>query len=265
MRVAGTARQSSFGRGRARASGFTLIEVLIVVSVLAILAAAVTPMVMQQLLDARIQSAREQVRAVHEAIWGRDDPQRQSFGFVGDIGHLPSMLLELAQPGTIPLYHTDTVRNVGMGWNGPYVRFGNSPLEFVNDPWGRPLVGAEVGQIRSAGPDGQYNTDDDIYFPPRAGTYFGRLMVTLKRYGPVEGVMVTTIDPPNYEVRLYYSMNGKEQVVIDREKPFVFDYVPMGLHAIQVVHTSDQELRTEETVAVPGNGGTKLVEFFWTT
>ena len=243
-----------------RAAGFTLIEVTVILAVLAILAAAITPMVLQRLVDAKVETTRQEARLLHEAVLGRPDAGG-GFGFFGDMGRWPSAFEELLRPapGT-PLFTTATFRNVGMGWKGPYLNAGASGEDILNDAFGRPYRGAAAGQVRSAGPDGLFDTADDIVYPPAPANPGGRLMVTVKRMAAEDGGY--TLDPPGYTVRLYYSNNGQEAFLDDPVAPFVFENVPQGIHALVVLRMKNIPplAVVQDTVQVFGGGATKLVE-----
>lgn len=210
--------------------GFTLIEMAIALAIVAILAAIATPLILQRIMDARIEATREEARTLYEAMVGSSsDPS--SFGFVGDIGRLPSSFEQLVQPSGLPLHTTQTIRGVGMGWKGPYINRGTSATDYLTDAFGRPYTGASIGQVRSAGPDGVSGNADDIVYPPSAPAISGRVHVNVKTILDKK----TINDPDGYAVDLYYASGGVQSVVRDSSPPFRFDNVPMGLHAIQVV------------------------------
>ena len=212
--------------------GFTLLELVVVIAVIGILAAAVSPAVMQQIMDGRVENTRAEAQLLSEAITG--NPSDAQFGFVGDIGRFPSTLQELVQPGGLPAYTTSTVRNVGMGWRGPYVNAGESAADYLTDAFGRPYTGIGTGQVRSAGPDGAANTADDIVYPPAPPIITGTVTVTVRTI--VSGK--TVVDPAGYRVDLFYASNGQENAVSDAAGPYSFSNVPMGLHAVRVVKTA---------------------------
>jgi type II secretory pathway pseudopilin PulG len=246
-----------------RATGFTLIEMTVILAVVAILAAAITPMVLQRLVDAKVEVTRQEAKLLSEAMLGRPDAQG-GFGFFGDMGRWPAALEELQRPapGT-PLFTTATFRNVGMGWKGPYINAGASGADALNDAFGRPYRGLPGGQVRSAGPDGLFDTADDIVYPPAPPNPGGRLMVTVKRMSAEDNSY--TLDPAGYTVRLYYASNGREAFLDDPVAPFVFENVPQGIHAIVVLRMkSDPPTAVaQDTIQVFGNGATKLVEFMF--
>lgn len=247
-------------RAAARAAGFTLLEITVILAVLAILAVAITPMILQQLVDAKAETTRQEAKALHEAILGTGDGA-VSFGFFGDMGRWPATFEELLRPapGT-PLFTTATFRSVGMGWKGPYVNAGASRDDLVTDAFGRPYRGASTGQVRSAGPDGLFDTADDILYPPAPPNPSGRLMVTVKRMAAEDSSF--TLDPAGYTVRLYYSNGGREAFLDDPVAPFVFENVPQGIHAVVVLRMKNNPplAVAQDTVQVFGGGATRLVE-----
>lgn len=246
---------------RQPAGGFTLIEVVIIISVLAILAAAITPAVLQQVIDTKIEATRREVKTLHEAIVGRSDAPG-SFGFVGDMGRVPVSIDELVRPArTVSMFRSETFRGVGMGWKGPYVNVSDAKSDQLSDAFGRPYRSA-YGQVRSAGPDGVFDTEDDIVYPPVPPVVTGRVIVTIKRMA-AEGPGFT-VDPPGYEVRLYYSNNGQQAFIADNMAPFVFENVPQGIHAVEVNRLKRDQIVVSDTIQTFGGGATKLVElFFW--
>ena len=238
--------------------GFTLLEMAIALAILAILAAVATPMIMQRLLEARIDATREETRALYEAMVGREsDPG--SFGFAGDMGQLPASFQQLVQASGLPLYTTQTARGVGMGWKGPYLNLGGSATDYLTDGFGRPYTGAPTGQVRSAGPDGIAGNADDIVYPLGPPDITGSVHVSLKTI--VEKKTVN--DPAGYVVDLYYSNGGTQSVVRDNNPPFRFDNVPMGLHAVQVVRTQGGgQVVAGETISLR-RGAAALLELWF--
>lgn len=225
-----------------------------------ILAAALAPAVMQQVMDRRVEATREEARVIYEAMVGPSTGETQ-FGFVGDVGRLPSSYQELTQPGGLPAFTTTTVRGVGIGWRGPYVNVGTSADDFLTDAFGRPYLGAATGQVRSAGPDGLPNTADDIAYPPSPATVTGHVSVTVRT---MQGNKVI-VDPSGYRVDLYYAVNGSETSISDASSPFTFSDVPMGLRALRVVKTSNPKAGSivSEDVVVVRPGGTAAVELWF--
>ena len=240
-----------------RNAGFTLIEITVIVAVLAILATAITPMILQQIVDAKMETTRREAKALTEAILGQPE-MPGSVGFFGDMGRFPAGLQELVKPAAgTPTFTTDTFRNVGMGWKGPYINAGVSKNDALVDAFGREYQLTNIGQVRSAGPNGIFD-DDDIVYPPNPPVPYGRVLVTVKRMeaaGPGY-----TLDPVGYTVRIYIARGGVEKYLEDDMAPFVFDRVPQGVHAVAVLRGGVQ-IVAQDTIQVFGNGTPKLVEF----
>jgi general secretion pathway protein G len=98
--------------------GFTLIEILVVITVIAILASLVTPMVFRNVGDAKASAARAQIEILGLAL----DAYRL------DNDYYPSTAQGLAALRAVPAGEP-AVRN----WRGPYLKKA-VPL----DPWGEP-------------------------------------------------------------------------------------------------------------------------------
>ena len=125
-------------------SGFTLIEILLVVIIIGILAGLVVPNIMGRSEEARRQAA---IADVSGGLAAAIDLYEL------DNGVFPEKMEDLVvDPGT--------VRN----WRGPYLKKG-----IPKDPWGNPYSYKNPGvhnpssyDLSSAGHDGQPSTSDDI-------------------------------------------------------------------------------------------------------
>ncbi len=165
---------------------FTLMEVMIVVAMLAVLAAILSPIVIHQMDKADITAARSGVNAIIKAIENfrsdtKEYPDRQN-------SSTPDYYYYLYTDGDGPDFdgaawgdHHDNLKNHlilnssgysvwdpanQIGWHGPYLDSGNSA-----DPWGNCYL-SEVwafwkasgdtvyAWVLSAGPDGKIQTDD---------------------------------------------------------------------------------------------------------
>jgi general secretion pathway protein G len=118
--------------GRARA-GFTLIEILVVIAVLAMLAALVAPNVFQHVGTAKDATARSQIELLGAAL----DTYRL------DNGRYPT-----TDQGLEALRVPPTIHPVPSNWRGPYLRK-DVPL----DPWGLPYTFLSPGEINPNGYD----------------------------------------------------------------------------------------------------------------
>jgi len=126
-------------RGRWRGEGgFTLIEILVVITIIAMIMSLVGPRVLNYLGESKVKAAKIQIQSFGSAL--------DLFNL--DTGRYPSTgegLNALVQsPGTLP------------SWNGPYLKGGVLP----NDPWGKAYVYRSPGEhgpydITSYGSDGQ--------------------------------------------------------------------------------------------------------------
>lgn len=120
-----------------RASGFTLLELLVVVTIIGLLVAFVAPRYFGQVGKSEVNTAKAQVDAFEKAL----DLYRL------DTGRYPSTELGLKALVERPANEPK--------WNGPYLRKAVPP-----DPWGRPFVYRVPGaksdyDLVSLGKDGQ--------------------------------------------------------------------------------------------------------------
>ena len=120
-------------------SGFTLVEVLLVVVILGILAGVVVGSFANRQKGAMIRAARAGIAAICTGV----------DLYEVDTGRFPAGLQSLIQNDGAP------------NWDGPYVR-GGVPV----DPWGTQFQYHPRGEkdylVSSAGPDLQHGTADDI-------------------------------------------------------------------------------------------------------
>ncbi len=124
-----------------RSSGFTLIELIVVIALVAVLAAVVAPNLLGKASDANRKSAAVQLEKVANAV--------ELYRL--ETGRYPEKLTDLVQKP-----------NGVERWNGPYVR----KLSRLKDPWGNDLVLKLPGQhgpfdVISYGGDGRPGGDGD--------------------------------------------------------------------------------------------------------
>jgi general secretion pathway protein G len=109
--------------------GFTLIEILVVITVIAILASLVTPMVFRNVGDAKISAARAQVEILGLAL----DAYRL------DNDYYPSTAQGMEALRQVPAGQP-SARN----WRGPYLK---KPVPL--DPYGRPYIYRSPGEANA--------------------------------------------------------------------------------------------------------------------
>jgi len=114
--------------------GFTLVELLLVLVILALIAGLVLPGIIGKAESAKAKAVSSQISRISMSV--------ESFYL--DTGNTPSSLDELVnEPAGVT------------GWTGPYIK-----KSLINDPWGRPYqyrVPGDHGDfdIQSFGADGQ--------------------------------------------------------------------------------------------------------------
>jgi general secretion pathway protein G len=118
--------------------GFTLVEMLVVITIIGLIMGLIGPRVLNYLSESKVKAAKIQLQSFSSAL----------DLFYLDAGRFPSTgegLAALVQ------------RTPGVAaWNGPYLKGGNVP----NDPWNHPYLYRSPGErgpydIMSYGSDGQ--------------------------------------------------------------------------------------------------------------
>ncbi len=116
-------------RRRTSERGFTLVEMLVVITIIALIMSLVGPRVLTFLGESKVKAARIQIQSIETAL----------DLYALDTGHFPSssdgLDALMQRPGGVT------------SWNGPYLKGNAVP----NDPWGRPYI------YRSPGEHGSYD------------------------------------------------------------------------------------------------------------
>ena len=234
---------------RTRRGGFTLIEVIVAITLMALLAGAAAPVAMQQVRSSRLRTTQERMQSLVVAMVG--DPARGDFGYVGDVGALPAALVDLNTRDDItPIFDAAVDPNDGIstGWAGPYVPLAaNGNTAFV-DSWGNPFVYAPgVGaQITSNGPDGQPATGDELMFPAVPPDIEGSLTVVVRGVANDTAGSICQLDGTQANVRVFSAVDGSRDFTdfvasagtfVNRDAVAPFgepDELHNGLHGILV-------------------------------
>ena len=151
--------------GRLRATrGFSLIEVLVAISLLSLLAGALAPLGIRSLRAAQLEKTRRAWTSLLRAMAG--DSAQGDFGYLGDMGNLPGSLADLNDRTGKPAFAVDASDGVGYGWAGPYAPAIAAAGAPVVDAWSVALqFDGVTAQLRSAGADRQFGTADDLMRP----------------------------------------------------------------------------------------------------
>ncbi len=149
--------------------GFTLVEVVIVIAIIAILAGIIAPVVYRQTTQSRYKRAEDELEKIYKAIVGDGETY---FGFLGDMGRLPNSLTELYISNGVSQTECPSGSGNIIGWKGPYLAVKNADSNGIIDPFGN-YYEQEFQQIGSSN---QYrwrlhcicnpqDTSDDLYYP----------------------------------------------------------------------------------------------------
>jgi len=133
-------RRFLLGRPRRRGgeSGFTLVEMLVVITIIGLIMALVGPRVLSYLSESKVKAARIQIESFSSAL---------------DLFYLDNGRYPTSSEGLEALVQQPTNAS---SWNGPYLRTSTVPL----DPWGHSYAYRSPGdhspyEIASYGSSGQ--------------------------------------------------------------------------------------------------------------
>lgn len=123
--------------------GFSFIEIMIVIVIMAGMIAIVGPMLFGKLDEAKVDQARIQMKSLVGAL---------------DLYHLDNSAYPSTEQGLIALLEQSAVGSIPKNWRGPYLRSAKIP----KDPWGNDYVYQSDGQslvMKSLGSDGAEGGD----------------------------------------------------------------------------------------------------------
>lgn len=224
-------------------SGFTLIEVLMVITVVSILAVISIAVIPDTVSESRFNQTVAKMNQLRNAMIGnpeiREGTTRTSFGYLGDVGAIPALISDLlAIPGGVGAYAVDSTARFGLGWNGPYLSGANTAADYEKDAWGTTIVYTpggspptlvSYGANKVAGGTG-FDQDITVNLPTELTT------------ASVSGFICQGGGPftSNAEVELNYpgGTGSLSQVQINlvpaNNGQFSFASVPMGVRSISV-------------------------------
>ena len=109
--------------------GFTLIEILVVITVIAIMAGLVAPMVFRNVGDAKVSATKAQI---------------ELFALALDAYRLDNDFYPSTAQGLVALRARPVGEPEARNWRGPYLR-----KEIPLDPWGRPFIYKSPGEVNA--------------------------------------------------------------------------------------------------------------------
>lgn len=230
---------------RRSGNGFTLIDIVIMLAVFGVLLGTMIPFTLQIVAKKRELRTIDELDKLSMAITGNPviiiNEARTQFGYVGDMGNLPSSLEDLYKKGSQPAYSFNTTKKIGAGWNGPYISpeivehletlsadaFGND-YEYTTTPFTDSSTGATaLGRARSKGRDGSSGTSDDLSLA------FFDSQVRSKVFGLIKDELGDGVG--GVTVTMNYPSNGvltSTDTATDATGFYTFDNIPYGERSI---------------------------------
>lgn len=192
---------------RRREIGFTLIEIVIALAVLAIIVTFLAPSAFQMLTTARQGGSQVEIETIYRAILG---DQINTFGYYGDVGEFPVSLMDLVRdPG-----------GTSGSWKGPYLNVpaGSIASGALLDAFGNPFEYYLLDNVTnlpdrlaviSRGPDGSSTNTSTT---PNSWTTFAGTLPTAATYlaqtGNADNLVFPPIDSTNNDLLLQRSSLG---------------------------------------------------------
>lgn len=248
------------GNDLSQLKGFTLIEVIIVIAILAVVAGAMAPIASRAIDSSRQDQTVKRQQLIYQAMLG--DPSAPGSGFLSDVGRLPGAnLTELALIGSLPAYSISSC-GIGSGWHGPYLLDGVDSSGRPIDGWGMPMD-LVSGQIRSGGPDRNMSAAADNFLYPSnsitTNNINGSIVLNVKALDNSTGQ--PTFVFASGQAIFYFAQNGQmqSQTLASTSGVYPSTSLPQGIHAITVTGDPDgagsqPALTKTLSVYCPGGG-----------
>jgi prepilin-type N-terminal cleavage/methylation domain-containing protein len=231
--------------------GFTLVELVITILIVAILAAVATRQLGTTVETAKQEATKQELDALAVAIVGNADlyseGTRADFGYVGDVGALPTSLTNLA---TNPGGYTT--------WNGPYVSTGGDTSSYKKDAWGTAYTIVSTS-VRSTGSGSNIDkpfaaSSTALLSNSLTGTVIDANSTTPgTAYKDSVSVVITY---PNGS-----GSNTTSTVHPDKYGVFSFSGLPMGNRTLRVIHIPTNDTLSIPVTIYPGKTATVQVQF----
>jgi prepilin-type N-terminal cleavage/methylation domain-containing protein len=228
-------------------SGFTLVEILMVIILIGILVVLSTGTLNSTLNEARFQQTVVKLNQIRNALVGDPDiksiSSRTSFGFLGDVGNVPNasgssgINQMITRPTVIAAYSISATSRIGSGWNGPYLSAATTGEDPTLDAWGTAIEYDPTaissytiisrGADRVAGGSG-YNQDITVSIA------ISSVRVTVQGYvcqngGPYTAASQVEIHYPDGSGGVTHTL-----VTSDPDGYFSFSNIPIGVRSISV-------------------------------
>ncbi len=228
-------------------SGFSLLEIIIVLAIVGVLGVMITPLVLMFVHTERGAGTIDELKEIKQGILGNPEivtrEVRTDFGYIGDMGSLPTKIEDLYQKGVQPSFAFDTTKKTGAGWKGPYIdpslvenlaslkldAYGNE-YTYSTTPFTDATVGATVSaKIVSKGTDGVTGGGDDL----------SAYVYKREAFSTVRGTVVDELGNkvPSATVKIHYPSNGTlttATTTTDSTGQYQFTDIPYGNRSITI-------------------------------
>ncbi len=225
---------------RKQSQGYAFILVIFSIVLIALVVTTVLTIIDISLDRRRFNATIAEMNNIKTAIIGNpsliSNQARTNFGYVGDMGNLPSSLDDLVNKGSQPDFIINAATGIGMGWSGPYVsqEFSEETDGYKKDAWGSPYdytIKKGVLTFSSAGADRNFGSGSgyaqDIIITLNPGDYLADISGSIKDSsgGPITNSNWT-------DLILYYPAAGVQTSVsttVDADGTFSFGDIPIGV------------------------------------